>query len=779
VCAADNMQPPINQLYKFGQFCLDVSEHVLIRDGRVVPLSPKVFDTLLVLIENRGRILGKDELMQAIWPDVFVEESNLTHNISQIRRALGDGEHIETIPRRGYRFVSEVQIVRREAQVAETVETGNGLGSPVFISSNGSVSAHSVIAASGVAQSEMADSVASASPGAEEIHPDMVVKTATLNLRGAMKSAALVLAGLAIALLAIFVIYRPANDHAEKFSRPINQAKLTTSGNALHPAVSRDGRYVAYVMQEGDRQSLWVKQTAAASQAQIVAPAEVVFSGVTFAPDDNFIYYVARATGEQVSQLYQVPLLGGAPKQALSGVDSPVTFSPDGQSLAFVRKYPASGEMSLITIRLNGSDERRLLTRKRPKALSLLGPSWSPDGTVIACGANSMEDLASTAQVLAVSVVDGSATPIGDQTWTFIGQVAWLSDGSGVVFNAWRLSSAVFADPLWLLTYPKGEERQITTDLTTYISASLSADSSMLITRRIDRVSSLWVIPANGTGFDLSGAAQLQSGFGDNFSEQFGLDWTPDGRLIYASHASGNLDLWMATADSQQPRQLTREALTDMMPTVSADGRYIVFMSTRSGHSNIWRMNIDGSNPKQLTRGKGDSFPSLSPDGRWVIYSSWNSGQQALWKASIEGGEPTQLTQKLTERPIVSPDGKWIACLYQDEKGNGNRVALLPFAGGEPRVIEGIPFPESNVLCWSPDSRALTYIVTRDGVSNIWSQSIDGGQPRQLTNFTTDRIFRYAWSRDGKHLACERGQTINDIVLIGAGRSGHGAIFRE
>src|SRR5262245_17871522 len=553
------MQPPINQLYKFGQFCLDVSERVLIRDGRVVPLSPKVFDTLLVLIENRGRILGKDELMQTIWSDTVVEESNLTHNISQIRRSLGDGEYIETIPRRGYRFVSEVQTVKLEAQDAKTVETGDSGGSDVFIATNGSISAHSALTASGGAQLEMTGSVASASPGVEEIRPDMMGKMAALNLRSAGLGA-LVLAGLAIVLLAIFVTYRPHNDHAEKFFRPITPARLTTSGNALHPAVSRDGRYVAYVMQEGGRQSLWIKQTTTASQAQIVEPAEVVFSGVTFAPDDNFIYYVARAKGEPASQLYQVPLLGGAPKQALSGVDSPVTFSPDGQSLAFVRNYPASGEMSLIIVKLNGSDERRLLTRKRPEALSLLGPSWSPDGTVIACGANSMEDLASTAQVLAVSVVDGSATPIGDQTWTFIDEVAWLGDGSGVVFNAWRLSSAVFADPIWLLTYPKGEARQITTDLTTYISASLSADSSMLITRRIDRVSSLWVIPANGTGFDLSRETQLQSGFGDNFSEQFGLDWTPDGRLIYASHASGNLDLWMATADNQQPRQLTREA---------------------------------------------------------------------------------------------------------------------------------------------------------------------------------------------------------------------------
>jgi eukaryotic-like serine/threonine-protein kinase len=765
------MQPPINQLYKFGQFCLDMSERVLIRDGRVVPLSPKVFETLLVLIENRGRILGKNELMQMIWPDTFVEEGNLTHNISQIRRALGDGEYIETIPRRGYRFVSEVQTVKREAQNVETVDTGNSGGRNVFISPDGNISAHSVIAASGNAQLEIADSVASASPSVEKVQPDMARKTAALNLRMVTRPAALVSAGLAIVLLALFVIYRLDNDHAEKFFRPINPAKLTTSGNALQAAVSRDGRYVAYVMQEGDRQSLWIRQAAATSQAQIVVPAEIAFCGVTFAPNDNFIYYVARAKGELVSQLYQVPVLGGTPKQVLLDVDSPVTFSPDGQSMAFVRNYPASSEMSLITVRLNGTDERRLLTRKGPEVLSLAGPSWSPDGMVIACGADSMASVESGAQVLAVSVVDGSAHPIGNQTWTSIGQVAWLGDGSGIVLTAWRRDRASYGDPLWLLTYPKGESQQLTSNLTTYASVSVSADSGTLVANRKDRVSRLWVLPASGTGFDLGRATQLQSGFGDNFSDRFGLDWTPDGRLIYASQASGNLDLWMATADNQQPKQLTREALTDMLPTASADGRYIVFMSTRSGQRNIWRMDIDGNNTKQLTRGKGDSFPSLSPDGRWVIYSSWNNGQQTLWKTSIDGGEPVQLTQKLTTRPIVSPDGKWIACFYQDEKENGNRVALLPFVGGEPRVIGGMAFPELSLLHWSPDSRALTYIVTRDGVSNIWSRSIDGGQTRQLTGFTTDRIFRYAWSRDGKRLACERGQVINDIVLIRNGKS--------
>src|SRR5262249_36338181 len=109
------MRKQIKQLYEFGPFCLDASERLLIRDGRVAPLPPKVFDTLLVLVENSGRVVSKDELMQSLWPDTFVEESNLTQNISQLRRALGDGttdaQYIETIPKRGYRFVASVQPV--------------------------------------------------------------------------------------------------------------------------------------------------------------------------------------------------------------------------------------------------------------------------------------------------------------------------------------------------------------------------------------------------------------------------------------------------------------------------------------------------------------------------------------------------------------------------------------------------------------------------------------------------------------------------------------------
>jgi len=736
------MRKENQQSYEFGPFLMDMDERLLMREGRVVPLSPKVFETLLALVKNSGRIVSKDELMQSLWPDTFVEESNLTQNISQIRRALGDGasetQYIETIPKRGYRFVAPVQRVT-PSENGSPAEAGNGAGVEVFDLAPG-------------------DAPSNGASG------DSIIK-APLNLKKALAVAALLGVSLVLLAAALFV-YRRANTQAETAFRRINPSRLTTSGKATHAALSRDGKYVAFVAEENDLQSLWVRQVAATSQTMVVAAAAVRFKGVTFSPDDNFLYYVAYATGAQVGELYQAPVLGGTPKKIMSNVDSPVTFAPDGQSFAFVRNDPQQRETALLVARLDGSAERKLVTRKRPEMLSTLGPSWSPDGKLIACAAGVSTSGEATMHVLAVNVADGKAQPIGAQTWTAIGQVAWLGDGSGVVLSAWRRTSAVYGDQLWLLTYPQGEARRITNDMTSYESVSLSADSTKLVSRRTDRVSRIWIMPANSAGVDAAKATQIQSGFGDNYSERFGLDWTPDGRLVYATHASDNLDIWLTTPDGKQQKQLTRDPLTDIFPAVSADGRYVVFVSERSGSSNIWRMDIDGGNLKQLTRGRGDFYPTLSPDGQWVVYSSWNSGQPALWKAPINGGEQMQISAKLMVRPVISPDGQWIACQYQAEQGGRVRIAVLPFAGGEPVIVEPMATPEFGIVRWSPDSRALTYIATRHGASNLWSQPIDGGAAKQLTDFTSDQIFRFAWSRDGKYLACERGLVINDVVLL-------------
>lgn len=750
------MHKQTKQFYEFGPFRLDADERLLMRDGRVTPLPPKVIDTLLVLVENSGRVVSKDELMQSLWPDTFVEESNLTQNISQLRRALSEGaagaQYIETIPKRGYRFVAVVQPA-----------TVNGVSADMAIAVNGKAPV------SAAEPSAQLTDLEKALPHVAEAGREKFERRRHLAV------AALLALSLAIVALALAVASRRAGNNAGNAGTAFQQitlTKQTDSGKALFPAISRDGKYVAYVLEDGDLQSLRVKQTAIDNNAQVVAPAEVVFKGVNFALDNDFIYYVARPKSGQVNKLYQVPLLGGAPREVMANVDSPVTFSPNGQYFAFVRYNPPQRETALIVARLDGSEARTLTTLKGAEELSQQGPSWSPDGRLIACVTYKVGYGEFSARVVAYRVEDGSSEPIGSQRWSHIGQLAWLRDGGGVVFSAWQRSWGVYGDQLWMLTFPKGVERRLTNDMNSYDGVSLSANSeapAMLVTRRTDRVSRIWIAPIRAGGLDAERATQIQSGFGDNDSEWFGLDWTPDGRLVYASQAGGNVDVWIATADGKHQRQLTRDTQNDLMPAVTPDGRYIVFTSDRAGERNIWRMEIDGGGLKQLTRGRFDNYPSLSPDGRWIVYSSLSGDGPSFWKVSIDGGEPAQISTALATRPTLSPDGKWISCFCKDGKDGRYKVALIPFEGGAPAFIEGMEQTDFHILRWSPDSRALTYIVTRQGVSNIWSKPIDGGPARQLTDFTADRIFRFAWSRDGKFLACERGMIINDAVLISDG----------
>jgi Tol biopolymer transport system component len=219
-------------------------------------------------------------------------------------------------------------------------------------------------------------------------------------------------------------------------------------------------------------------------------------------------------------------------------------------------------------------------------------------------------------------------------------------------------------------------------------------------------------------------------------------------------------------ADGTGQNRLTVNARDNFSPSVSADGRYIVFASHRSGHSCVWRMDIDGSNPKQLTYGIEARAPEITPDGQWVVYTDAGSGKRTLWKVSIDGGKPVQLTDYFSRNPAVSPDGKQIVFVFLDEQATPKRarIAIIPSDGGPPAKVFDLP-PRRRIL-WASDGRALTYVDTRKGVSNIWAQPLDGSPAKQLTNFTADLIIAYAWSRDDKRLACARGNQSSDVVLI-------------
>ena len=334
--------------------------------------------------------------------------------------------------------------------------------------------------------------------------------------------------------------------------------------------------------------------------------------------------------------------------------------------------------------------------------------------------------------------------------------MAWLADGSGLLMLA--TPEQVFALQIWQLSYPEGEAHRLTNDLNHYPGMSLTADSKTLAVVQSETQASIWIAPVG----DASHARPITSGSGkvDNAPA-----WTPDGRIVYHTNAGVGKDIWIMGADGGNPKQLTANTRANVGPAVSPDGRYIVFLSDRTGVPHLWRMNIDGSDQRQIANGGGgEQIPQFSPDGRWLVYQTV-LGKQTVWKMPADGGEPVQLTDKWSAWPTISPDGQWVAYIYREENAPW-RIAVAPLEGGQPLKTFDYPATANGPLRWTPDGHAVAYIDTRNGVSNIVAQPLDGGKPVQLTYFKADRIFRFAYSRDGKQLALSRGTQTSDVVLI-------------
>ncbi len=720
------MQKQVHQIYSFDEFTLNITRGCLMRGAEEIKLRPKSFEVLKYLAENGGRLITKNELILVVWQGMAVTDGSLVQCLKDIREALGDKSHeiIKTVPRRGYIFEKEVS--ENGATTTYTEETAG---------------VHLVIE-----ETEWKE---------KKRRRGNFLNAVKQNRRTAIFAlASFVLVVTAFAAWRFYLkkdAENPPPMSAALFQN-VEVKNITHVGNIVNNAISPDGRYVVFTTTDTKGESLWLRQLATDSTQQVIAPADVRFFGVSFSPDGNYIYFLRGERANPFPRtLFRVPTLGGITEKILYDMNWCPSFSPDGSQMAFVRNSPDKNDSRLMIANVDGSGERTIAVRSLNEAYSF--PAWSPDGQTIAATAGSAELGDSFRDVITVNVADGTEKTLTTRKWYWITQAAWLADGSGLIMSA-NPKKGYFLNQLWLLSYPSGEARQITNDSNNYHYVSLTADSRTLLAGHTELLTHLWIAPEG----DAVRARRVSSGLGD-YKE---IRWTPDGKLAFTAFGNKNLDIYLREIDGAENKQLTVNAGTNWGNEISSDNRYIVFGSDRTGDFHVWRMDIDGGNPVQLTNGSGEKFAEISPDGKWIVYTAFQDW--TLWKISIAGGEPVKIADAYARQSTISPDGKWIVYLASE----ANRHIVMPFEGDAPVKTFDLPpdAPQMQTVRWSPDSQSLQFIVKRDGVENIWQMPLDSGSPKQITNFTSDRIFSYDWSDDGKTLAVIRGAWTSDMVLM-------------
>lgn len=718
------MNAPDNLTYEFGPFLLEPQARRLSRHGESVPLAAPEFELLLLLVRKRGQVVEKNEIMATVWPDVEVEENNLTVRMSALRRALGEmkGNHqyIQTVTGRGYCLIADVKELssQSEGQVRSNDE-------------------HPVVTPLTIPQ-----------------------RNSRFKLYGAVALA------LFATILSFIVLRLRMASETEAPAQSMKISRLTQTGRVRSAALSPDGQNIAYAERDGGLYSLWLQRAGTNNSLQLLPPSKRFLRDPMFSRDGNTIYYSKCEGG---CRLHTMPVFGGVETDLGVRADGRVTFSPDGERMAYVRSdvetstgmvYPR-----LYVANADGSGEEPPHWQGGRSAYQGGALAWSPDGKVIAFSILLTEGGRRRMNVIGYSLADRKESPLISD-WNNIRDVAWLPDGSSLILNGRNEASDGPGMQVWRVPLNGGEARRITNDLNNYASMSLSADGRTLIALQWQWTSSLWIAPVE----NLSAATQVTTGTLDRQDGSYGFSVAPDNKLIYISARSGKRDLWSINADGTGLRQLTDGSHADLTPVVSPDGRYIAFQTRRNDASsdrvyNIWRVDADGRNPTQLTRGTYDSEPAFSPDGQWVIFVAEDGIVPKLNRVPMGGGESVRLTEEFSQHPAFSPDGKVLAYYRMNQKQRDQRhIVFIPAEGGAP--IKTVPAPKNwgSVMRWAPDGHSLWY---RDNtLTSIWQLPLDGTPPSEIIKLRNQNLSTFDFSRDGRKLVYASGPELGDTVMI-------------
>jgi Tol biopolymer transport system component len=534
-------------------------------------------------------------------------------------------------------------------------------------------------------------------------------------------------------------------------------------------AISPDGQYLAYAVTLGLEQSLWIRGLSGTDAIQLLAPDTVNFSGISFSPDGTFLYFIrSEKTNPVFSYMCRMPVLGGRVDELIRDADSPASFSPDWSHFVYTRGYPPRNMTQVRIADGDGGHDRALIELDGHQVFEA-GATWSPDGKRIAVPIHLVGEQ-SKFILYVVALGDGKAQNLFSSEGD-IGRPLWISDGKLLVTLR---DGYARGGQLWTISYPDGASERFTNDLTDYSSAiDFSRNQKRLAVIANSLASDVWVAASN----DLSHPNQITSGVPPALS----VRELVDGRVA------------MLTSGIEPPPFRARELPTGRTTsektavwTMNADGTHrsswrgienpewiepcgkaLLVLANKGGYAVLLRYENESVPPQALA--SGDVWaPTCSWDGRFTYYLNF-AHPEKIRRISSEDGSTTVIADVLGDTVfgalMISPDGKLLAYPYQQYSPPRVAIAVIPATGGPPAKEFTLP-GFSEMLRWSPDGHSLHYLLTNDGVTNLWEQPLNGEKARQVTHFNAGRIFDFTWTRDAKHLLMARGASTTDVVVI-------------